>query len=659
MAEGLYITITGPARDGSGFDAVWATSDPVLTADAEAGSMVPRALDTDTFVPGESRLDDPVSDLADDLEQQINEQARTVLGDIPTQLAQVRSELTQLLRQGVSPDNPELLDLDETQRELQQRQTELLDEVGSVFRSVPSFQPEELSTVETEYVFFQPVVFARPQEDPETARYFRGVVRLGISTDLILEEIDTARRQLIISTGIVALGALAGGIGGALLLATIVVIPIRRLVEGVSVIRDTEQKEKLRDHVINVRTRDELAELADTVNSMTQGLVKAAEANRDLTIGKEVQKKFIPLIEDAERKKMTMAREALPQAEFAGYYEGAKGVSGDYFRYQRLDEQHYAVIKCDIAGKGVSAALIMVQVATLFTNYFQDWTLKTKGLELGSFVTQVNDIIASIGFEGRFAAFTAGILNINTGSVRLCNAGDTKIHFYEEASRRVVERDLPRAPAAGVFSSDMIPAGFPEVDHEMRAGDVLLLFTDGIEEAKRFLRQRNYEPMHLTDEAVEQQRVPDWLAPLLEDKTVTRKQTGELEEEFGIPRIHEVATAFQNRRRYRLEKVSDPDGDDELLFDFSDADDTLDALVLALVSVEKVFRMYRPKDVTPEDRVQVDVKVDEFLKKHFRQYDRFFRYPVEAEDESQYRYYARIREDEQYDDLTVLMIRKR
>ncbi len=659
MAEGLYITITGPARDGAGFDAVWATSDTVLTSDAEAGGMVPRSLDTESFVPGESRLQDPVVERREELEEEINEEARSRLGDIPSQLAEVRRELTNLLRQGVAPDDPELVDLDNTQRELQQRQSQILQEVGSIFRSVPPFEPEELSTDITEYVFYQPVVFARAQEDPETARYFRGLIRLGISTDIILEEIDTARRQLIISTAIVALGALAGGIGGALLLATIVVIPIRRLVEGVAVIRDTEQKEKLKNHVIDVRTRDELSELAETVNSMTQGLVRAAEANKDLTIGKEVQKKFIPLMEDSERRKLTMAREDTAQAEFAGYYEGAKGVSGDYFRYQKLDDRHYAVIKCDISGKGVPAALIMVQVATLFTNYFQDWTLKKKGLALGGFVTQVNDIIASIGFEGRFAAFTAGILNIETGSVRLCNAGDTKIHLYDQASRKAVERDLPRAPAAGVFSSDMIPTGFPENDLVLHAGDIMLLFTDGIEEAKRGLRTENYAPMVLSEEDIAKERTPEWLEPLLEKKSVTRKQSGELEEELGIPRIHEIVTAFQNRRRYRLEKVADPDGDDELLFDFSDVGESLEELVLALVAVEKIFRMYRPNDVTPDDRVQVDVRIDDFLRKHFRQYDRFFRYPLDSDDDSQYRYYGRVREEEQYDDLTILTIRKR
>ena len=282
-----------------------------------------------------------------------------------------------------------------------------------------------------------------------------------------------------------------------------------------------------------------------------------------------------------------------------------------------------------------------------------------KGLALGGFVTQVNDIIASIGFEGRFAAFTAGILNVNTGSARLCNAGDTKLHLYDQASRKAIERDLPRAPAAGVFSSDMIPTGFPQIDLVLQSGDIMLLFTDGIEEAKRSLRTADYEPMMLSEAEMNAGQTPDWLEPLLEDKSVTRSNAGYLEEELGIPRIHEIVTACQNRRRYRLERVADLDGDEELLFDFSDVGEGLEEVVLALASVEKVFRMYRPKDVTQEDRIQVDVRIDDFLKKHFRQYDRFFRNPLPAEGDPQYRYYGRVREDEQYDDLTVLMIRKR
>ncbi len=54
-------------------------------------------------------------------------------------------------------------------------------------------------------------------------------------------------------------------------------------------------------------------------------------------------------------------------------------MSGDYFDYKRLDEQHYALIKVDVSGKGVSAALIMIEVATIFQTYFKHWTLQSPG----------------------------------------------------------------------------------------------------------------------------------------------------------------------------------------------------------------------------------------------------------------------------------------
>ena len=84
---------------------------------------------------------------------------------------------------------------------------------------------------------------------------------MGVSTDLIVQEIETAQRDLLISTAIVAAIAVAVGAIGSLLLATIVVIPINRLVRGVELIRDTEDKEELEGHAINVRTRDELSVL--------------------------------------------------------------------------------------------------------------------------------------------------------------------------------------------------------------------------------------------------------------------------------------------------------------------------------------------------------------------------------------------------------------
>ena len=115
--------------------------------------------------------------------------------------------------------------------------------------------------------------------------------------------------------------------------------------------------------------------------------------------------------------------------EFFGYYEGASAVSGDYFDYLKLDDKHYAIIKCDVSGKGVPAALIMVEVATLFLHYFKDWSYKKNGYNLTPVVSQINDLIESRGFKGRFAAFTLCIYNSQNGEMHFCNAGDNLIHI--------------------------------------------------------------------------------------------------------------------------------------------------------------------------------------------------------------------------------------
>jgi hypothetical protein len=61
---------------------------------------------------------------------------------------------------------------------------------------------------------------------------------------------------------------------------------------------------------------------------MTHGLVKAALASQDLTIGKEVQKMFIPLDTDDLGRKLTSGYQDTPFAQFFGYYEGAKVFRG-------------------------------------------------------------------------------------------------------------------------------------------------------------------------------------------------------------------------------------------------------------------------------------------------------------------------------------------
>jgi hypothetical protein len=340
-----------------------------------------------------------------------------------------------------------------------------------------------------------------------------------------------------------------------------------------------------------------------------------------------------------------------PGAYFFGYYEGAKGVSGDYFTYQKLSDRYYAMIKCDVAGKGIPAALIMVQVATIFQDYFRGWTPKSPGLDLSSLVLRINDIVAERQFKGRFAALTAGILDAEKGAFYLSNAGDNQLHIYRAGQRSVEQLTIPGGPAAGTFSSADLPISFPQEMRSLEREDMLLLFTDGLEEAKRLLRNKEWERFTVTQEMIDRGEVAEELS------------ADEDGEEFSIARIHAIVSAVDARGSYELTKVMDPAAGDRLEFDYSGCDNIARDSVLAVVAAERIFRLVPDPSAGPDDRIQVDRVVVDFLREHFRQFDRYFAHPVVRDNQddraSQYLEFSHLKEDEQFDDITMLVVQRR
>ena len=672
--DARFITITGPALSSAdrfkqdAYDYLWATNDPQI----EEKVIVPENEDVVqagefTFERGTIEVDDRISSVIPDIKQEINQQAQEEVGALVDRLSELQQQARQAAQQLVTSgdqDTAQLLtELQDQIAQINTRIEEELTRIGDRMGSMPEFNPENVLSGPTNYTFYRPIVY---QDSDREGVYYHGMVRLGISTERIIQEIRTSRETLIRQTAIIAFGAIALGIVGAVLLATIIIIPLRRLVKGVARIRDTEDKAQLKGHEIEVRTRDEISELADTVNQMTKGLVNAAAASKDLIIGKEIQKMFIPLQEDQRGKKLTTADLKTEQANFFGYYEGAKGVSGDYFDYMELTPGKYAIIKCDVAGKGVAASLIMVEVATIFRNYFNEWLTSQQRKDaiaagkggkrqeedpnLEEMVYSINRLVQERGFQGRFAALIVVLLDTRNGKSIMCNAGDNLVHMFNSESQAMETKTLPEAPASGVFPNELVEkqSSFKRIPHMLKQGDMLLLFTDGIEEAQRRFRNEDFEAIECREPGLE------------EGQKHGTHTVGMDNEELGIPRIYALVNSLMARKTYTLYKYHNPIKDEELVFDFSSCEGTIEEIVVAMVAIEKVFRMYPDPSAGPQDVVVVDQKIAKFLKKHFLQYESYFHHPVEEKnDQPEYMHFSHVKEDEQYDDLTVLGIMKK
>ena len=638
MAEALYVTISGLSQQGD-LQTVYGTTDPAIVEGA--GDRI----DTEGYIVGVSRVTDGVSPLVEELAAELNARAQQELGEIPVELERLSREAQNLILEGAG--EAEIARIDEVRNELLRRGRERLTDIAGPIRSLPDISFDELRRDVTEFLLYRPVMDIVPGAGAGFEDYYRGTVRVAISTQLILDEIDATRRDLIVTTILIAAAAVAAGVLGAYVLATIVVQPINRLVALVEKIGATEDKLQLKGESLELKTRDELSLLADSINDMVAGLVKAAEADKDLKFGKETQKAFIPLEPITDDTKRTFGELNEAGVYFFGYYEGAKGVSGDYFTYQKLSDRYYAMIKCDVAGKGIPAALIMVQVATVFQDYFSGWTPKRPGLDVSSLVLRINDIVAERQFKGRFAALTVGILDTEKGAFYMANAGDNQLHLYRGSSAAVEQLTIPGGPAAGTFSSADLPITFPQEMKMVERGDMLLLFTDGLEEAKRLLRGSDWQTFTVTQEMIDAGTV---------DERVSPDEDGE---EFSIERIHEIVSAVQTGGRYRLDKLMDPETDAELVFDYQSCRNLARDTVLAVVAAERIFRLVPDPEAGPDQRIAVDRIIVEFLREHFLPFERYFSHPVVpwAEDDgtSQYVAFSHLREDEQFDDITMLV----
>ncbi|MCR5290828.1 MAG: SpoIIE family protein phosphatase [Treponema sp.] len=634
LEDAHYATITGFDADNKSISLthVWATND----ADIQT------KIDTDTLILGQSQIQDETVALIAQQCMDLNKIAEEQLTTVSAEIAELTAESQLLYRKTDEASQARLVEIQRVATALNEKVSSVLGTIAEEGTSAyPAFNTDRLDKNNTEYLFYRPIMYR--QLNSQT--YVHGIVLIQVTTENLIHQVRNEQKTLLITTFIIALFAVVIGIIGSLIVATIIVRPIRKLVAHVAMIGETRDKEKLIGKDIVVTSHDEIGELGETVNEMTHGLIKAAQEEHLLIDGKVVQQTFLPLNVAGNGAKETTSKFKDTNIECFGYYEGASSVSGDYYDYKKLDSRWFVTIKCDVSGHGVPAALIMTVVATLFRKYFENWTFAKNGIRINELVVQINDFIESLGLKGKFATIILCLLDMESGTVYACNAGDNIVHVYDKAQHKIHTIHLTETPAAGPLPSFMVElkGGFKVEKIHLNRGDVLFLYTDGIEESTRKFRNSNCEIIPCAEPG------------LAENAVHENHKVGQTSEQLEPERIRNIIEAVFAKKTYTLKKYHCPNENETLLFDFTHCDGTIEEAILALISVEKVFRLYKDPFATDIDSVRVDKKIDAFLQKHFNLYDVYCN-EKEIPSDGSYVFYKNCKEDEQLDDLTLVAL---
>jgi phosphoserine phosphatase RsbU/P len=173
---------------------------------------------------------------------------------------------------------------------------------------------------------------------------------------------------------------------------------------------------------------------------------------------------------------------------FAAAYRPAHLLSGDYYDYVKIDEDHYGVAIADVSGKGVSAALIMAMCRSFLRSASQGHTTPAPVLH------QVNNVIYPDLRGALFVSFAYLILERNANRITIANAGHEPPLIRRAKTGLVEVVELP-GMAVGCDKGPIFQRDVQNHSLILDPGDILLLYTDGVIDAEN----RNQDNFGLDD----------------------------------------------------------------------------------------------------------------------------------------------------------------
>jgi len=229
------------------------------------------------------------------------------------------------------------------------------------------------------------------------------------------------------------------------------------------------------DTVVNVRSHVEFDDLSNDINTTVDTLKRyiadaAARIDAELAFAKGIQHSALPSVFPPYpgRKEFDI---------HASMYT-AREVGGDFYDFYFVDEDTLAFLVADVSGKGIPAALFMMESKTLLKS------LVESGMPIEQVFTTANEKLCEGNDAGMFVTAWMGLLNVKTGLVTFANAGHNPPLVRQADGSVAFHRTR-----AGFVLAGMEGIRYRRFELQLQPGDTICLYTDGVTEATNRAQQ--------------------------------------------------------------------------------------------------------------------------------------------------------------------------
>ncbi|MBR3017605.1 MAG: SpoIIE family protein phosphatase [Clostridia bacterium] len=224
-----------------------------------------------------------------------------------------------------------------------------------------------------------------------------------------------------------------------------------------------------------IRTKDEIQDLARSIHTMEDDIVKYIANIRTITAEKERIGAELNVATQIQADMLPRIFPPFPDRHEFDLYatmDPAKEVGGDFYDFFLVDDDHVALVMADVSGKGVPAALFMVIAKTLIKNRAQ------MGDSPAEILKNVNEQLCEGNEAELFVTVWLAVIEISTGRGLAANAGHEH-PVLRRAGGRYELVEYRHSPAVATMEG----IRFREHSIELHPGDSLFVYTDGVPEA--------------------------------------------------------------------------------------------------------------------------------------------------------------------------------
>jgi sigma-B regulation protein RsbU (phosphoserine phosphatase) len=197
--------------------------------------------------------------------------------------------------------------------------------------------------------------------------------------------------------------------------------------------------------------------------------LERAQVQRDLDLAREMQQGLLP--------RVFPGRDQAPGVEIFARLDPAKEVSGDLYDFFPVEPGKMCFVVGDVSGKGVAAGLFMAVTRTLIR------ATAVPGRSPKEILEKVNAQLCAENQANLFVTMILGIVDTATGRMEYGQGGHNPPILIPVTGEPAYE------PSGGMPLGVFEDAKFGERKLELKTGETLLVYTDGVTEAMN--RQRD------------------------------------------------------------------------------------------------------------------------------------------------------------------------